>query len=157
MPKDITIYTDGSCLGNPGPGGWGAILISGKHRKEISAGYKKTTNNRMEFMAFIEALKAIKSHNNKITIYSDSNLLVQSINNGWIKSWKSKGWKNSKKEIPQNLDLVREIDRLNNIYKPKLVWVKAHAGNEENENVDELAKIAANNPTLTDTFYEENQ
>lgn len=154
MPNDIIIYTDGSCLGNPGPGGWAAILKSGDQRKELSEGFRRTTNNRMEFLAFIEALKAIKSKNRKIKIYSDSNLLVQTLNKGWLKSWKSRAWKKSNKKTPENLDLLIEIDELNEKYKPEINWVKAHAGNEENEICDMLAKKAAENPTKIDFQYE---
>lgn len=156
MSDDIIIYTDGSCLGNPGPGGWAAVLKSGDNRKELSEGYRRTTNNRMEFLAFIEAMNALKTKKRKVKVYSDSNLLVNTINKGWLKSWKAKGWKKSNKEIPQNLDLLKEIDKIINDFSFEINWVKAHDGNEDNERCDELAKLAAENPTKIDHNYENN-
>lgn len=155
MPeKSIEIYTDGSSLGNPGPAGWAAVLKFGDKRKEISKGYFNSTNNRMEFMAFIYAIKELKNNNHKINVFSDSNLLVQMINQNWIGSWKKKNWKKSDKKPVLNLDLVKEIDQIINNYNISINWVKAHNGNEENERCDVLAKEAAENPTQHDVVFE---
>lgn len=157
MPDTIKIYTDGSCLGNPGKGGYAAVLKHNDKVKEISAGYRLTTNNRMEFLAAIEALKSLKKHNLKIELYTDSNLLTQTIEKGWLKSWKAKGWRKSDKKAPENLDLMKQLDEVIQGLDLKIIWIKAHNGHLENERCDELAKEAAYNADLIDIEYEKNK
>lgn len=150
----IIIHTDGSSLGNPGPGGWAAVLQSGDHEKEISGGYRKTTNNRMELMAVIEALKTIKKKSMEIDIHTDSNLIVNTINQGWMESWKKKGWKKSNKKPVLNQDLLMILDEQLKGLRVRFHWIKAHAGHPENERCDELAKAAAEKATEIDYEYE---
>ena len=135
--KRIEIYTDGACRGNPGPGGWGALLIFDQHEKEISGGQANTTNNRMELMA---AIKAIESINEacEIDLYTDSKYVMQGITE-WIIKWKLNGFKNSKKKAVLNADLWVELDELTNDHKINWYWVKGHAGHELNERADMLA------------------
>lgn len=156
MSDVIKIYTDGSCLGNPGKGGYAAILKSGNHIKEISQGFRLTTNNRMEFLAAIEALRLIKKRDLKIQLFTDSSLLTNTISKGWIKSWKLKGWKKSDKKTPENLDLIIQLDDVINGLNLEVIWIKAHNGHPENERCDVLAKEAANKATLIDVEYEKN-
>jgi ribonuclease HI len=138
----IKIYTDGSCLENPGKGGWAAIINDDGDMKKVSGGEKNTTNNRMELMAPINALKAINS-NKEIEIYTDSQYVKLGITQ-WINTWLKNNWKTSKKEDVKNKDLWLELNNLNNSLDVKWNWVKAHAGNPLNEEVDLLAKKAAN-------------
>ena len=141
--KKITIYTDGACSGNPGPGGWGAVLMSGDHRKEISGGEAQTTNNRMELTAAIEALKALKACS-QVDLFTDSTYVKKGITE-WIVNWKKNGWKrrSGKRLLPvKNADLWRELDRLAAQHEITFHWVEGHAGNEENERCDELAREA---------------
>lgn len=147
---NISIYTDGAAKGNPGNGGFGTVLISGKFRKEISGGFKLTTNNRMELLAVIVGLEALKTTSNNVTVYSDSKYVVDSVEKGWVFSWVRKNFKNIK-----NKDLwLRFLDT----YKKQTVnfiWVKGHAGNIENERCDKLAVQAAEKPNLPiDIGYE---
>ena len=137
----IKIYTDGSCLSNPGNGGWAAIIIKDNKITEISGNEKNTTNNRMELLAPISALSKIEDKEN-IEIYTDSKYVKQGITE-WINNWKSNGWKTSKKEDVKNKDLWTQLDELNSSLEVQWNWVKAHAGNEFNEKVDLLAKKAA--------------
>ena len=137
----IKIYADGSCLSNPGNGGWAAIIIKDDKITEISGNEKNTTNNRMELLAPISALSKIEDKEN-IEIYTDSKYVKQGITE-WINNWKSNGWKTSKKEDVKNKDLWTKLDELNNSLDVQWNWVKAHAGNEFNEKVDLLAKKAA--------------
>ena len=137
----IKIYTDGSCLSNPGNGGWAAIIIKDDKITEISGNEKNTTNNRMELLAPISALSKIEDKEN-IEIYTDSKYVKQGITQ-WINNWKSNGWKTSKKEDVKNKDLWTQLDELNSSLEVQWNWVKAHAGNEFNEKVDLLAKKAA--------------
>lgn len=139
MSADITIYTDGSSRGNPGPGGYGVILMSGTHRKEISQGYKLTTNNRMELMAVIAGLKALKKEGMNVTIYSDSQYVVKAVEQGWLNTWIKTNFKGGKK----NPDLWKEYYRVSQKHKIKFVWVKGHADNSFNNRCDELATEAA--------------
>jgi len=132
------IYTDGSSMGNPGPGGYGAVLMYGGHRKEISAGYMLTTNNRMELMAVIRALGKINQRGIPVEVYTDSQYVCNAIEKGWLFGWKKKGWTKVK-----NVDLWKEFLPLYDIFKPKFIWVKGHAGNKENERCDQLATAAA--------------
>ncbi len=136
--ESIIIYTDGACSGNPGPGGYAAIIIGENTRKEI-CGYKKnTTNNRMELMAVIEGLKAI-GKGSKVKVFSDSNYVIKGITN-WINNWKNNNWKTSSKKSVKNKELWIELDKLKNEYDAEFLKVKGHAGNEYNEKADSLAK-----------------
>ena len=137
----IKIYTDGSCLGNPGSGGWSAIIIDGKKQNSISGGKKNTTNNQMELTAAIKALEFF-SERKKIIIYTDSIYVKDGITK-WIKSWEKKNWKNSKKKQIKNLDLWKKLYKLSNSHEIKWKWVKAHADNPLNVLADKLAKKAA--------------
>lgn len=139
----IELYTDGACSGNPGRGGWAAILIYKGRRKEISGGFRLTTNNRMELTAVVEGLKAIrndKSYN--IIVYSDSQYLINSFQKGWIWKWKSNGWKRKSSKVP-NSDIWIELLELMRVHKIEYIWVEGHAGVPENEKCDELARLAA--------------
>lgn len=134
----VQLYTDGACSGNPGPGGYGAILRCGSYEKEISGGESSTTNNRMELMAVIAGLEAL-NRSCDVTIYSDSKYFVDAIEKGWAKSWRAKGWVKSDKTKAKNPDLwERVLDLLDN-HKVTLVWIKGHAGHPENERCDQMA------------------
>ena len=151
--KQVEIYTDGACSGNPGKGGYGVILNYMGKTKEISQGYESTTNNRMELMAAITGLKALKEPC-KVTLYSDSKYLIDSVNKNWIASWQKNGWKNSKKEPVKNRELFEELTELLNTHEVELVWVKGHDGHPENERCDTLATTAAKGSNLIiDTGY----
>ena len=140
VEKTLTIYTDGACSGNPGPGGWGALLIYGAREKELYGGEPDTTNNRMEMMAAIRALSSLKPDYSKpIIIWTDSKYLKDGITS-WIKGWKKRGWKNSKKEPVKNKDLWLSLDSLVQGKNIDWKWVKGHAGVEGNERADELAR-----------------
>lgn len=146
----VTIYTDGSSRGNPGPGGFGTVLLSGSHRKEISGGYRKTTNNRMELLAVIAGLEALKRTNTEVLIYSDSKYVVDSVEKGWLWGWVKKGFKGK-----QNADLWKRFIPVYKLQKVKFKWVKGHAGIPENERCDQLAVEAATQPNLPpDIEYE---
>ena len=140
MAPKIEIYTDGACSGNPGPGGWGALLRAGKHEKEISGGDPETTNNRMEMMAVIKALGSLKKPS-EVDLYTDSKYVMQGVNE-WMEGWKAKGWKNASKKPVKNKDLWLEIDSLIQTHKVRFHWVKGHAGHPENEKADQLATSA---------------
>jgi len=137
LPK-VEIYTDGACSGNPGPGGWGVYMLSGAHKKELCGGESETTNNRMEMMAVIEALNALKKRS-KVTLYTDSKYVMQGITE-WMEGWKAKNWKTAAKKPVKNQDLWQEIDKAIQNHDIELVWVKGHAGNDGNEKADELAR-----------------
>ncbi len=139
----VIIYTDGACSGNPGPGGYGAILMCNDKKKEISGGEKNTTNNKMELLAAVEALKLLKMPC-EVDLYSDSAYLINCFNNNWLESWKKNGWKNSKKESVKNIDLWQELDKLNQIHKITWIKVKGHADNEYNNRCDYLARSEIN-------------
>ena len=136
--KQVTIYTDGSSLGNPGPGGYGAILFYKGHKKEISGGEEHTTNNRMELRAVIESLSLLKEAC-EVTVYSDSKYVVDSISKGWVYSWQKNGWRKSDKSPALNVDLWQQLLSLLSLHKVEFVWVKGHADNEYNERCDEMA------------------
>lgn len=136
----ITIYTDGACSGNPGPGGWGAIMQWNGHEKELSGGEHETTNNRMEMMAVIKALEALKNISS-VTIYTDSKYVLQGATE-WLEGWKARRWKSASKKEVKNQDLWEEIDSLIRIHSVKFIWVKGHSGDEMNERVDKLAVAA---------------
>lgn len=135
--KEVKIYTDGACSGNPGPGGWGAILIYGGHKKELSGGERETTNNRMELLGAITALNAL-TEPCAVTLYTDSQYIVKAINEGWLKGWIAKGWKRKGGEL-KNIDLWQELSALLAKHRVTFVWVKGHAENEYNNRCDELA------------------
>ena len=134
----IQIYTDGASRGNPGPGGYGVVLLSGPHRKEMSQGFKCTTNNRMELLAVIVALEELKQEGSEVVVYSDSKYVVDAIEKKWVFGWVKKGFKDKK-----NPDLWQRCLKIYAKHKVKLVWVKGHASNPENNRCDELAVAAA--------------
>ena len=140
--KKVIIYTDGACSGNPGPGGWGAILRYGTAEKELSGGEKETTNNRMELTAAIEALAALKEPC-QVTLTSDSKYLVDAITQGWARSWKAKGWRKADKSPALNPDLWEKLLNLLDTHEVELVWVKGHDGHPYNERCDKLATAFA--------------
>jgi ribonuclease HI len=152
--KDIVIYTDGACSGNPGPGGYGVVLLAGKHRKELSGGFRLTTNNRMELMGVIEGLKALKKKS-RVTLYSDSQYVVEALRKGWANQWRDRGWRRSNKEVALNSDLWEMLLDLVSQHEVEFIWVQSHAGNTENERCDELAVAASRNKDLPpDVGYE---
>ncbi len=137
MQDEITIYTDGACSGNPGPGGWAAILSLGEHRREISGGEPATTNNRMELMGVISALELLKRPC-RVQLYSDSQYIVNAITKGWLRSWKAKNWRRKDGEL-KNPELWQRLDKLLAVHEVTFHWVKGHASNELNNRCDELA------------------
>lgn len=147
--KQIFLYTDGAAKGNPGPGGYGVVLIYGNHRKELSQGFMETTNNRMELLAVIAGLEALNTNELPVAIYSDSKYVVDAINKGWLRNWQKTGFKKKK-----NVDLWQRFLTLQNKFKLKFHWVKGHAGHPENERCDQLAVEAAeSNNLLIDAGY----
>lgn len=136
--KKVDIFTDGACSGNPGPGGWGAILRYGEVEKEISGGESDTTNNRMEMTAVIEALRLLK-YPCEVTVYSDSQYVCNGINNHWVDNWRKNGWKTSQRQPVANKELWEELLKLLDIHKVTFVWVRGHNGHPENERCDRLA------------------
>ena len=147
MTKKVVIYTDGACTGNPGAGGYGAVLIYNGHRKEISGGYRLTTNNRMEMMAAIAALQSLKEECT-VKLHSDSKYLVDAVTKGWAKKWQANGWKRNKKDKAKNPDLWQKMLDLCQQHQVEFVWVKGHAGIPENERCDVLAVAAAKERNL---------
>ncbi|MAM10786.1 MAG: ribonuclease HI [Rhizobiaceae bacterium] len=137
--KTIEIFTDGACSGNPGPGGWGAVLRYGEKERELSGGERLTTNNRMELMAAIEALKALKEPC-AVSLYTDSVYLKDGIGK-WIHGWKKNGWKTAAKKPVKNVELWQALEEQRNRHDVTLFWVKGHAGHAENERADELARL----------------
>jgi ribonuclease HI len=137
-PGTVVVYTDGACSGNPGPGGWGAILIYGNHRKELSGGEADTTNNRMELLAAISALEALKRASD-VELHTDSAYLKNGITE-WIHVWKRNGWRTADKKPVKNLDLWQRLDEARRRHTISWRWVKGHAGHVENERADELAR-----------------
>lgn len=149
MPGEITIYTDGAASGNPGPGGYGVVLISGKHRLEKSEGFRHTTNNRMELMAVIDGLESLKIPGSRVVVYTDSKYVADSVEKGWVFQWESKQFRNKK-----NPDLWIRFLRIYRKHKVRFVWVKGHAQNIENERCDHLAVEAyLKGPLKEDTGY----
>ena len=136
--KTVNIYTDGACKGNPGAGGWAAILECDGYEKELCGGEKSTTNNRMELTAAIEGLKALNKPC-RVVLYSDSQYRVNAINKGWLESWKSKGWRKADKSPVLNEDLWRSLDALLSKYDVEFIWVRGHDGHAYNERCDALA------------------
>jgi len=151
--KEVTIYTDGACSGNPGPGGYGTVLIYNGTRKELSEGYKDTTNNRMEMMAVIKGLEALR-HPCKVTVYSDSKYVVDAIEKGWLRNWQKNNWIKSNKEKALNVDLWKRMLKLMEIHDVSFQWVKGHHVNEENNRCDQLAVQAAKQSELLDDTRE---
>lgn len=139
--KEVTIYTDGACSGNPGPGGWGAVLIYGEHRKELSGGDAHTTNNRMELMGPISALELLKTPC-RVRLYSDSAYLVNAFNQHWLDGWQRNGWKTSQKKPVENQELWQRLLALCRVHEVTFIKVKGHADNRENNRCDELARGA---------------
>jgi ribonuclease HI len=135
----IVIFTDGACSGNPGPGGWGAILTYREHRKELKGGEAETTNNRMELMGAISALEALKGEGRTVDLHSDSNYLRDGITK-WIHGWKRNGWRTADKKPVKNADLWQRLDAARTRHDVTFHWVKGHAGHDENERADELAR-----------------
>lgn len=149
----VKIYTDGASRGNPGPGGFGTILKFGKHEKELSGGFRKTTNNRMELMAVVAGLEALTKEGLDVTIYSDSKYVVDAIEKKWIYGWMKKAFQGKK-----NQDLWMRLMRAYSKHKVHFVWVKGHAGHAENERCDQLAVEAAESGNLEiDLFYEQEE
>ena len=146
----VTIYTDGGASGNPGPGGYGALLMSGSHRKELSAGFRLTTNNRMELLAVIVALEALKRPGMDVEVYSDSKYVVDAVEKGWLLNWEKKNYKDKK-----NPDLWKRFLLIYRKHRVRFHWVKGHAGNPNNERVDHLAVQAYQTGELgVDVGYE---
>jgi ribonuclease HI len=152
--KKVTIYTDGGCLGNPGPGGYGAVLLHGGHRKELSGGFRLTTNNRMEITAAIVGLQALKGCC-MVTLYTDSQYLANAVTKGWAKRWRADGWMRNRKDKALNPDLWQQLLDLCDRHRVTFAWLRGHTGVEENERCDELSRAAAQRPDLPrDAGYE---
>ncbi len=152
--KQVTIYTDGACHGNPGPGGYGVVMLYGVHRKELSGGYRKTTNNRMELMAAIAALESLKE-DCSVVLYSDSRYVVASYSSGAARRWKANGWMRDRKNKALNPDLWGRLLDACERHRVEMVWVEGHAGNVENERCDQLSVQAARGRQLEiDEVYE---
>ena len=147
MAHEIIIYTDGSALGNPGPGGYGIVLMSGPHRKELSQGYRLTTNNRMELMAVCVALEALRFPGSNVTLYSDSKYVVEAVNQRWVLNWEKMGFKGKK-----NPDLWRRFLNIYRQHRVRFVWVKGHASTIENNRCDYLAVQAASSANLKEDY-----
>ncbi len=152
--KHVTIYTDGACIGNPGPGGYGAVILFGQYRKEISGGYRQTTNNRMEILAAIRALEALNEPC-EVVLHSDSEYVVNAMKKGWAKQWQAQGWKRGKQGRAANPDLWERLLNLTATHRVTFKWVPGHRGITENERCDELANQAARGEKLCiDVGYE---
>ncbi len=152
--KSVCIYTDGACLGNPGPGGYGVVLLHGAKRREISGGFRRTTNNRMEILAAIVGLESLR-YRCTVTIFTDSKYLEQSITQGWAAKWRANGWRRNPREKAINPDLWARLLDLCAQHEVQIKWVKGHAGNVENEACDRLSVAAAESKDLpADTGYE---
>ena len=150
----VTIHTDGACIGNPGRGGYGAVVQVGRHRRELSGGYRRTTNNRMELMAPIKALQALKE-SSTVILYSDSRYVVDAVQKGWAERWQANGWMRNKKERAINPDLWKVLLTLCSQHEVEFRWVRGHAGNPGNERCDQLATQAARQKDLPlDEGYE---
>ncbi len=159
LKTDVTIYTDGSSRGNPGPGGYGAVLeyvdSEGEiHVKELSAGYRMTTNNRMELLGLISALEELKRPCN-VTVFSDSKYVTDAFNKHWVENWISKGWKRGKNEDVKNVKLWKRLMDAMSPHNVNFVWVKGHNGHPQNERCDHLATAAADGDNLLDDEYDE--
>lgn len=144
--KKVSIFTDGSCLGNPGPGGYGAVLEFGPHNKELAGGFRLTTNNRMELLACIEALTVL-SEPCEVSLTTDSQYVKNGINQ-WIKNWKKNGWRTASKQAVKNVDLWQRLDQQVQRHQVSWHWVKGHSGHPQNERCDQLARQAAEGKNL---------
>ena len=154
MSPKIQIHTDGACSGNPGPGGFGAVLQFGEHRNELSGGFRKTTNNRMELLAVIEGLRALKEPC-EVAVFTDSKYIVDAVNKGWARRWQANGWRRNPREKALNPDLWAQLLALLDTHAVTLRWVKGHAGNPGNERADALAVAASQSHNLAiDEAYE---
>ncbi len=152
MANDVVIYTDGAARGNPGPGGYGAVLKSGPHRKELAGGFRLTTNNRMELLAVIKALEQLKKENSRVTVYTDSKYVCDAVEKGWVFSWEKKRFLKKK-----NVDLWKRFLQVYRKHQVSFKWVKGHNNILENERCDNLAVEASKKPNLAiDQGYEEN-
>lgn len=152
--KHVTIYTDGACSGNPGPGGYGVVMLYGEHRKELSGGFRRTTNNRMELMGAIVGLGSLKAPCS-VKLHTDSQYVVNAITKGWAKKWRANGWKRNKTDKAVNPDLWEQLLELCDRHQVQFIWVRGHAGNVENERCDVLAVQAAQQRDLPpDLGYE---
>ena len=145
--KDVRLFTDGACSGNPGPGGYGAILKYGDHSKELSGGFRNTTNNRMELMAVIEGLNQLKEPC-RVSVVTDSRYIVDAVQKGWVYRWESNRWMRNKEEKALNVDLWKRLLALLQKHKVTFTWIRGHAGHPENERADRLAVSAAAQPGL---------
>ncbi len=154
MANSVIIYTDGACSGNPGPGGYGTILISGNHRKELSSGFRRTTNNRMEILAVIAGLEAL-TRPCAVAVWTDSSYVCNAIKQGWAKKWRSQGWMRNKKDRAENPDLWERLLALCDEHTVEFNWLRGHAGHPENERADRIAVAASQAPNLpADAYYE---
>jgi ribonuclease HI len=152
--KHVTIYTDGACSGNPGHGGYGVVLIYGGRRKELSGGYRLTTNNRMELMGAIAGLRALRGRC-RVTLYTDSQYVADAMNKGWAQRWRDNGWMRNRKDPAVNPDLWEELLTLCTFHEVAFIWVRGHAGNPENERCDALSVQASQGADLLpDSGYE---
>jgi ribonuclease HI len=151
----VTIYTDGGALGNPGPGGYGVVLLHNRHRKELTGGFRRTTNNRMELMAVISGLETLRARC-RVEVYSDSRYLVDAMEQGWARRWRSNGWRRNKRDAALNPDLWQRLLDLCDNHAVTFHWVRGHAGDRENERCDQLTQEAMRQRDLPpDTVYEE--
>ena len=148
-PKSVTIYSDGACLGNPGRGGYGTVLLAGEHRKELSAGFRHTTNNRMELLGAIVGLEALKQPC-KVVLWSDSQYVIHALSKGWLAGWQKRGWRTSGRQPVKNQDLWQRLLRAVDPHTIEWRWVRGHTGDVENERCDQLAVAAANGAELLD-------
>ncbi len=149
--KEIKIYTDGACSGNPGPGGYGVVLLFNGHRKELSGGYNNTTNNRMEIMGVIKGLDALKEKC-QVSIYSDSRYVVDAIEKGWLEKWRSNNWFRTRNEKAKNADLWELLYNRIQLHQVKFFWIKGHNDNPENTICDKLAVAASKESNLPEDF-----
>lgn len=157
MSDKVIIYTDGACSGNPGPGGYGAVMHFGEHRKELSGGFRKTTNNRMELLAVIEGLRTLKRPC-AVTVFSDSKYIVDAVNKGWARRWQANGWKRNRNDRALNPDLWARLLNLIDAHDVCFRWVKGHTGNPGNARADALAVAASRDDNLAvDEEYEAEQ
>ena len=153
-PKKVAIYTDGASIGNPGPGGYGIVMIYGKHRKEAKGGFRLTTNNRMELMAALVGLGMLNTKCS-VTIYTDSQYLVDAMTKGWVKRWRANGWKTMENKKVANIDLWKQLLEQNDKHIVAFEWIRGHQGNKENERCDQLSTQMASSGVLpADTGYE---
>jgi ribonuclease HI len=148
-PDDVIIFTDGACRGNPGPGGYGAIIVTGEEQIELAKGYRRTTNNRMELMACIAAIGSLKSPT-EVTVFTDSRYVVHGIEKGWARKWRANSWMRTKSEAAQNSDLWAELLALCDRHRVRFLWIEGHAGHAENERCDRLAVAAAQGTDLNE-------